>query len=253
MANLKAKDADSVTKFLKATGIGTDDDPLIVEHSSPAILVQLQQSVAQLNTIVQQLGDIAQLKSQLQTLTGITGTINNFPATQAVSGTVGVNNFPTTQPVSGTVNVGNFPVNQSISGSVNISNFPATQPVSGTIAISSLPVSIQSITDSQITYIETVFGLGSGGAFTGVGRDAQNKNTVRGWVWTNANGILYVDQSTNNSTWRQTEAIAITGSTAQATDYVFRLMSRYYRLRYTNGNNAQTTFELISTVFGIGL
>lgn len=252
MANLKAKDADSVSKFLKATGIGTDDDPLIIEHSNPVAVQQLQDSVARLTTIVQQLGDIAQLKSQLQTLIGITGTINNFPTTQPISGTIGVNNFPTTQPITGSVNIGNFPTTQPISGSISVANFPSIQPISGTVAISSY-AGTQSITDSQTTYIETTFTLGAGGSFLGSSRDAQNKNTVRGWVWANSNGTLYVDQSINNSTWRQTDTIAITGSAFQTTNYVVRLSSRYYRLRYTNGNQAQTTFELISTVFGIGL
>ena len=36
----------------------------------------------------------------------VNSTIQNFPATQAVSGTVGVNNFPATQAVSGTVSRG---------------------------------------------------------------------------------------------------------------------------------------------------
>lgn len=98
-------------------------------------------------------------------------TVSNFPATQAVSGTVSVDNFPATQDVSGTValdsatlaalesvsvqntvtvqatdldirnlssasdsvTVGNFPVTQDVSGTVTVSNFPATQPVSGTV------------------------------------------------------------------------------------------------------------------------
>ncbi len=70
--------------------------------------------------------------------------VNNFPSTQAVSGTVAVSNFPATQPVSGTVaatqsgawtvGVNNFPTTQAVSGTVAVSNFPATQPVSGTVA-----------------------------------------------------------------------------------------------------------------------
>ncbi len=70
--------------------------------------------------------------------------VNNFPSTQAVSGTVAVSNFPATQPVSGTiaatqsgawtVGVNNFPSTQAVSGTVAVSNFPATQPVSGTVA-----------------------------------------------------------------------------------------------------------------------
>jgi hypothetical protein len=78
--------------------------------------------------------------------------VSNFPATQPVSiaapldvsdraarlvGHVQVDNtvpvtgafFPATQPVSGTVGVNNFPATQPVSGSVSVSNFPATQPV----------------------------------------------------------------------------------------------------------------------------
>jgi hypothetical protein len=62
--------------------------------------------------------------------------VNNFPATQAVSGTVDVGNFPATQQVSGSVDVGNFPATQAVSGSIGVSNFPATQttqPSSGAV------------------------------------------------------------------------------------------------------------------------
>jgi hypothetical protein len=62
-------------------------------------------------------------------------TVNNFPATQPVSGAVSVSNLPATQPVSGTVAVSNLPVTQPVSGTVAVSNFPATQPVS----IASMP------------------------------------------------------------------------------------------------------------------
>lgn len=88
-----------------------------------------------------------------QQVTG-TVTIGNFPATQAISGSVAVSNqpafvfdsngnlrvnFPATQAITGTVSIGNFPATQPISGSVSIANFPATQPVNGTVAVSNLP------------------------------------------------------------------------------------------------------------------
>lgn len=43
---------------------------------------------------------------------------------------INVNNFPATQPVSGSV---------SVSGSVTVGNFPATQPVSGTVSVNNFP------------------------------------------------------------------------------------------------------------------
>lgn len=60
-----------------------------------------------------------------------------LPATQVTAltppTTVGVNNFPATQAVIGSVSVSNLPATQPVSGSVSVSNFPATQPVSGAI------------------------------------------------------------------------------------------------------------------------
>lgn len=83
-------------------------------------------------------------------------TVTNFPAVQAVSGTVtvvqpsGVNlhvdidNFPSTQNVNVTnaslaVTGTFFQATQPISGSVSVSNFPATQPVSGSVSVSNFP------------------------------------------------------------------------------------------------------------------
>lgn len=55
--------------------------------------------------------------------------VNNFPATQQVGGTVTANvAFPANQ----TVTVSNFPSTQAVSGNVSVSNFPATQNVSVT-------------------------------------------------------------------------------------------------------------------------
>lgn len=64
--------------------------------------------------------------------------VDNFPATQPVSGTIAVSNFPATQPISGSITVLNasIPVTgtfwqaiQPVSGTVDVSNFPATVAV----------------------------------------------------------------------------------------------------------------------------
>lgn len=59
--------------------------------------------------------------------------INNFPASQPVTGTF----WQATQPVSGTF----WQATQPVSGTVSVSNFPATQPVSGTFWQATQPVS----------------------------------------------------------------------------------------------------------------
>jgi hypothetical protein len=75
--------------------------------------------------------------------TAPTGTQNvavqNFPATQPVSGTVAVSNLPATQPVSGTVAVSNFPATQavSVSGTVTVATHAVTQ--SGAWSVSLAP------------------------------------------------------------------------------------------------------------------
>lgn len=68
------------------------------------------------------------------------------------TGSFSINNFPVTQTVNGTVNIGNFPVTQSVKIDesivlpVSISNFPAVQIVTGTIY--TIPSGIQTITGS---------------------------------------------------------------------------------------------------------
>ncbi len=81
--------------------------------------------------------------------------VNNFPATQPVSGTVAVSNFPATQPVSAVslplptgastsanqttmiTDLGSILANQTNgTQTTSVLNFPATQPVSGTVTAS---------------------------------------------------------------------------------------------------------------------
>lgn len=69
--------------------------------------------------------------------------VTNWPATQAVSGSVSVSNFPATQPVSGSLSVSNFPASQAVTGAF----WQATQPVSGSVSVSNFP-STQAVTQS---------------------------------------------------------------------------------------------------------
>jgi hypothetical protein len=109
MANLTVKDSTGTTKYLSASGAGTDGDPQILKHE-----------VSNFPTT--------------QPVSGSVG-ITNFPATQPVSGSIDISNFPATQPVSGSVGITNFPATQPVSGSVAVTNFPVTQPVSGTVTV----------------------------------------------------------------------------------------------------------------------
>jgi len=131
--------------------------------------------------------------------------ISNFPATQAVSGSVSVANFPATQAVSvaalplpagaaseakleairlavgsplqagGTVAVGNFPATQVVSGSVAVSNFPATQAISAAAlplpagaATAAGQVSAQTSLSAIAASLPGALGAKAGGASTSV-------------------------------------------------------------------------------------
>jgi hypothetical protein len=112
-------------------------------------------------------------------------TVSNFPATQAVSGSVGVNNFPATQVVSGTVSIGNTPSvsvsNFPATQAVTVGNFPATQPVSGSVSISNSPA----VTVSNFPTTQPVSGSVS---ITG------NVNTVQSGVGTAVGTPFYEAQ-----------------------------------------------------------
>lgn len=67
-----------------------------------------------------------------------TVSVDNFPSTQAISGSVSVSNLPSTQAVSGSVSVSNFPASQVVTGVF----WQTTQPVSGSVDVSSVSGSV---------------------------------------------------------------------------------------------------------------
>ena len=144
VGNFPATQAVSGTITVSNPTAATDVSTLSKDTSTVAITTSLGTDGAT-PPILAGTGVRGWLRGIYEKLTGtltIGGTVavNNFPASQAVTGTF----FQTTQPVSGNVNVGNFPATQPVSGSVSVGNFPATQPVSGSVSVSNLPT-IQSV------------------------------------------------------------------------------------------------------------
>lgn len=108
------------------------------------------------------------------TVTNVGGDIavNNFPVTQAVSGTVAldatslaalenttvdINNFPSVQTIDGTVFLDSTNITSLQSVTASISNFPTTQAVSGTVALDSdTKAALETITVDTITNPVTV-------------------------------------------------------------------------------------------------
>jgi hypothetical protein len=70
-----------------------------------------------------------------------TVSVDNFPSTQAVSGSVSISNLPSIQSISGSVSVSNLPLTQTVAGSVSVSNFPSSQIVTGVFWQTTQPVS----------------------------------------------------------------------------------------------------------------
>jgi hypothetical protein len=87
---------------------------------------------------------------------------------------VSVNNFPATQPVSGSVSVTNLPATQLVTGTVNVANLPATQPVSGTVAVSNFPSQQQLVA----THVESVVVFAAAGQTDSVSLPARNVSFV---------------------------------------------------------------------------
>jgi hypothetical protein len=122
-------------------------------------------------------------------------------------------------------------------------------PVTGSVGITGTIA----VTETQTPLIETGIALPINGVFVGTGRDSLNtRNAVRGWVFTDQSGTLIIEQSTNNSTWRQTHSFPVTGNATQVTPFEFKFLARHYRVRYINGAVAQTVLEVVCTIFNIG-
>lgn len=138
---------------------------------------------------------------------------------------------------------GNVAAGQSISAqvvntpNVNISNTPT---VTGRL-------------DANATiYTDTTTNLGAGASYTGTTRDAgssyQAYNRFRVTVMHTAGttpGHLVIEQSTDNSTWRETHRVPIP-SDGQYRTFDFPWNNRYIRVKFINGSTAQTQFFLSS-------
>lgn len=88
-------------------------------------------------------------------------------------GGVNVNNFPATQPVSGTVNVGNFPATQPVSGAVSVNNFPNGSVSTATVtSVAVNPTTPVTLVASNSNRIKTIIHNETGTLFVKLGSAA---------------------------------------------------------------------------------
>lgn len=113
--------------------------------------------------------------------------VSNFPATQAVSGSVTANAGTGTFAVSSTqlptalvsdrLKVDGSGVTQPVSGSISVSNFPATQAVTGTFWQATQPIS-GTVTATQTTAANLNATVVGSGSFTAQQATAANLNAT---------------------------------------------------------------------------
>lgn len=100
-------------------------------------------------------------------------------------------------------------------------------------------------TDTVTYTSETIVNLSANANYVATGRDANGKKTLNVTIETSVTGTLYVDQSTDNVVWLQFAGI----SKAVGVDtFTVNLGLRYYRIRYTNGSTATSTFKILTAL-----
>lgn len=120
-------------------------------------------------------------------------------------------------------------------------------------------VSVQGVSGGQAMPVEiegtvstvnsTSTPLGIGGTFTGTAEDVSGVAIVFVTVFTNvasATNGLSVQQSSDGTNWDHVEVYTIPANTAKT--FSFQAACQFFRIAYTNGGTAQTTFRL-QTVF----
>ena len=96
--------------------------------------------------------------------------------------------------------------------------------------------------------------LGSGGTFTGTGKDVLAFGSIEVFVYSNkasADEGLQIQFSQDNTNWEDAATFTFTPGSAgpnQGNIYIVPVRAYYYRIVYTNTNSAQTTFRLQSVL-----
>ncbi|MGB9886758.1 MAG: hypothetical protein ACPLRW_07170 [Moorellales bacterium] len=75
---------------------------------------------------------------------------------------------------------------------------------------------------------------------------------VRGLVWADQAGTLYLEESENDSTWTTITSMPVSAGVTTELPWT-NLTKRYFRFRYVNGPTAQTSFVLIQQCAGLAV
>lgn len=100
-----------------------------------------------------------------------------------------------------------------------------------------------------IVYTDSSANLAISAAFTGTSRDAGSTvgyGVFAANAYADQAGTLYLEKSTDNTTWRPARQVAVAADTP--VELKMLITTRYNRVRYVNGAVAQTAFLLTSTM-----
>jgi len=104
------------------------------------------------------------------------------------------------------------------------------------------------VTNTGNTFSNTITPLGSAGTVTlppgpvPAGFDCITSDELAASVFTDQAGTLFVEASQDNATFRVADSVPVYPNLP--VNRVYAVTTRYMRLRYINGNNAQTVFEM---------
>jgi hypothetical protein len=132
---------------------------------------------------------------------------------------------------------------------VTIGNTPSISSISSiTNTVATVVNATKDYLSSSLIYSTPIV---ANGIYTTTGISNGGFNKLRGWVFTDQPGTLFIEHSRDNATFRQASpGIPCAGGVVTPYDQV--LYAGFYRYRYVNGGTAQTFFELVGTQFGIG-
>ena len=100
---------------------------------------------------------------------------------------------------------------------------------------------------AYVTSVSTTTPLSAGGVWTSSSVDCFGTRPIAKkiyiTVYSDQSGTIYIEYSPDNTNWDSSESISYTGGTKPAIQPI-EVKGRYARIRYVNGNTAQSVFRL---------
>lgn len=128
---------------------------------------------------------------------------------------------------------------------------PSSLTSNGNLKISVEESSIKQPVDKQailrVQVVEDTTTLDANVTYTSPSIDTSNYSKFQGFVASDQDGTLYIDESADGSNWVQIDSKSVTGSSANppvGVPFNEDVTAHYMRIRYVNGATAQNSFRL---------